>query len=206
MASVDDPESDPSELRLLEQEGYHGVVGAVAGTDEGVYLLELFSDGPGAPLQLVGAVLTLADVDQARAERLAAELGATVVAAEVILRADVDIVSPNALGAILTEQSIAALSAKIVAGGANNQLATAADGRRLHEAGVVYAPDYVINAGGIINVSVELLPGGYDEAYSLERIARIYDNLKRVFQIARDEKTSTREAADALCGGCSQSL
>ena len=70
------------------------------------------------------------------------------------------LLSPNALGAILTEESIAALSVPVVAGGANNQLATPADGERIHQRGILYAPDYVINAGGIINVSTEYLKDG----------------------------------------------
>ena len=128
-----------------------------------------------------GAVLTLADVDTARAERLAAELGARTAPTETILSTDADIVSPNALGAILSEASIGALRAKVVAGGANNQLATAEDGRRLHEAGVLYAPDYVINAGGIINVGLEYL-GHSDEAEVNARIARIPDRLVEVWE------------------------
>ncbi|MBB3346428.1 MULTISPECIES: Glu/Leu/Phe/Val dehydrogenase family protein [unclassified Sphingomonas] len=144
-----------------------------------------------------GAMLTLADVDQARAERLAAELGATVVAPDAILSADVDIVSPNALGAILTEQSISTLKAKIVAGGANNQLATAADGRRLHDAGVVYAPDYVINAGGIINVGLEYLGHG-DEAEVMARIAQIPGRLDQVWDEAAATGDPTAEVADRI--------
>jgi leucine dehydrogenase len=73
---------------------------------------------------------------------------------------EADVLSPNALGAILTEESIAALRVPIVAGGANNQLATPADGQRIHQRGILYAPDYVINAGGIINVSTEYLGDG----------------------------------------------
>ena len=94
-----------------------------------------------------GAKLTLADVNANKAAALAIELGADVVAADAILRVTADIVSPNALGAILTAESIAALDCKIVAGGANNQLATRADGERIHARGILYAPDYVINAG-----------------------------------------------------------
>ncbi|RYD67503.1 MAG: Glu/Leu/Phe/Val dehydrogenase [Sphingomonadales bacterium] len=107
-----------------------------------------------------GAVLTLADVNAERAQALAAELGAQTVGADAILAHDADLFSPNALGAILTEQSIPTLRAKVVAGGANNQLATRADGKRLQDAGILYAPDYVINAGGIINVGLEYLGQG----------------------------------------------
>ncbi|KQT32730.1 amino acid dehydrogenase [Sphingomonas sp. Leaf412] len=144
-----------------------------------------------------GALLTLADVDSARAERLAAELGASTVATDAVLSADVDIVSPNALGAILTEASIPTLKARIVAGGANNQLATAADGRRLHDAGIVYAPDYVINAGGIINVGLEYLGHG-DEAEVMARIAQIPGRLDQVWDEAAATGDPTAEVADRI--------
>ena len=144
-----------------------------------------------------GATLLLADVDGARAERLAAELGATVASTDTILAADVDIVSPNALGAILTERSIAALKAKAVAGGANNQLAGPEDGRRLHERGIVYAPDYVINAGGIINVGLEYLGQG-DEAEVKNRIARIPERLVEVWDESDRSGEPTSAVADAI--------
>lgn len=148
-----------------------------------------------------GAVLTLADVDTVRVEALAAELGANTAPADAILAADVDLVSPNALGAILTEASIAALKAKVVAGGANNQLATAADGRRVHEAGVLYAPDYVINAGGIINVGLEYLGHG-DEAEVNARIARIPERLAEVW----DESERTGDPAAQVADRIAQRL
>ena len=144
-----------------------------------------------------GAVLTLADVDQARAAGLAAELGAATASPGAILSADVDIVSPNALGAILTETSIAALKARVVAGGANNQLATPADGRRLHDAGIVYAPDYVINAGGIINVGLEYLGQG-DEAEVMARIEHIPGRLNQVWDEADASGDPTAEVSDRI--------
>ncbi|PCG16006.1 MULTISPECIES: Leu/Phe/Val dehydrogenase [Sphingomonas] len=144
-----------------------------------------------------GAVLTIADVDRARAEALAAQIGASVAAPEAILSTDADIVSPNALGAILTETSIAQLKARIVAGGANNQLATREDGRRLHEAGVVYAPDYVINAGGIINVGLEYLGHG-DEAEVMARIATIPGRLDQVWDEAATTGDPTADVADRI--------
>lgn len=144
-----------------------------------------------------GAVLTLADVNGARAEALAAALGASVAPTSEILSADVDLVSPNALGAVLTEASIAALKAKVVAGGANNQLATRDDGRRVHEAGVLYAPDYVINAGGIINVGLEYLGQG-DEAEVMARIARIPERLVQVWDEADASGDPTSEVADRI--------
>lgn len=147
-----------------------------------------------------GAVLTLADVDQARADKLAGELGAATVASDAILGIDADIVSPNALGAILTQDSIAALKAKVIAGGANNQLATAADGRRVHEAGITYAPDYVINAGGIINVGLEYLGQG-DEAEVMARIDRIPERLDQVWDESERSGAPAAEVADSIAQG-----
>lgn len=144
-----------------------------------------------------GATLTLADVDEARARSLAEELGATLAPTDAILAADADIVSPNALGAILTEQTIGNLKAKVVAGGANNQLARPEDGQRLHDQGVLYAPDYVINAGGIINVGLEYLGQG-DEAEVKARIARIPDRLNEVWDESDRTGRPAAEVADTL--------
>ena len=104
-----------------------------------------------------GARLTLADIHTDGVKSLADELGAEVVAPDAILNTECDVLSPNALGAILNDESIAALNTKIVAGGANNQLARAQHGQVLFERGILYAPDYVINAGGIISVATEYL-------------------------------------------------
>lgn len=104
-----------------------------------------------------GVKLTLADIDNAKCAALAGELGAEIAALDKIMTVKADIFSPNALGAILTVDSIAALDVAIVAGGANNQMATPADAQRVHDRGILYAPDYVINAGGIINVGLEYI-------------------------------------------------
>ena len=104
-----------------------------------------------------GARLSIADVDEAKAKKLADATGGKVVPTDEMLGLEADVISPNALGAILDEPTIAALKTPVVAGGANNQLATPEDGERLHERGILYAPDYVINAGGIINVCTEYL-------------------------------------------------
>lgn len=144
-----------------------------------------------------GAVLVLADVNAARAEALASELGATTTSPDAILGVEADIVSPNALGAVLTEASIAALKCKAVAGGANNQLATKADGARLSERGILYAPDYVINAGGIINVGLEYLGQG-DRAEVEARIERIPDRLVEVWDEAERTGLPSSEVADSI--------
>lgn len=144
-----------------------------------------------------GAKLTLADVDADKAAALARELGADTVASDAILAVTADIVSPNALGAILTEGSIAALDCKIVAGGANNQLATPQDGQRLHARGILYAPDYVINAGGIINVGLEYLGQG-DRAEVEARIARIPQRLEQVWDESERSGEPSSVVADAI--------
>ena len=144
-----------------------------------------------------GARLTLADVDANRAAALAAALGADTVAAGAILGVEADIFSPNALGAILTEATIPTITAKVVAGGANNQLATRADYARLHERGILYAPDYVINAGGIINVGLEYLGQG-DEAEVMARIAKIPARLIEVWDESDRTGAPAAAVADAI--------
>ena len=144
-----------------------------------------------------GAVLTIADVDGARAQKLADEIGAKTADPAEILTLECDIVSPNALGAILDARTIDQLQCKAVAGGANNQLAMRADGARLFDRGILYAPDYVINAGGIINVGLEYLGQG-DRAEVEARIDRIPARLIEVW----DESDSTgdphAEVADRI--------
>ncbi|MBA3666328.1 MAG: Glu/Leu/Phe/Val dehydrogenase [Sphingomonas sp.] len=144
-----------------------------------------------------GAKLSIADVDQARVEALAAATGAAIVAPADILSLDADVVSPCALGAILSEESIAALSAPIVAGGANNQLATPEDGQRLAARGILYAPDYVINAGGIINVSTEYLGGG-DAGLVRERIEAIPARLETIWTESAATDRDPAAVADAM--------
>jgi len=133
-----------------------------------------------------GARLSIADIDSGRAQGLADEVGGTVVSPDEVLFLEADIVSPNALGAILDADSIARLRAPVVAGGANNQLATPEDGDRVQQRGILYAPDYVINAGGIINVSTEFLRDG-DLDVVRRRIEAIPGRLDRIW----DESAST---------------
>ena len=144
-----------------------------------------------------GARLTLADVNADKAAALAAELGAETAAADSVLGIEADIVSPNALGAILTAESIGALRTTVVAGGANNQLATKADGTRLAERGILYAPDYVINAGGIINVGLEYLGQG-DRAEVEARIARIPERLIEVWDESDRTGAPASDVADMI--------
>jgi len=147
-----------------------------------------------------GARLSIADVDAARAKKLANDLGATIVEPDQIMTLEADVLSPNALGAILTEESIAALNVPIVAGGANNQLATNQDGARLMKRGVLYAPDYVINAGGIINVSSEYLGEG-DAAVVRSRIEAIPGRLEQIWTESAASGRDPAAVADAIAQG-----
>ena len=144
-----------------------------------------------------GARLSIADVDQAKARALAAETGGTVVGTDEVMTLAAEVLSPNALGAILTEASIAALNVPIVAGGANNQLATPGDGDRIHARGILYAPDYVINAGGIINVSTEYLGDG-DQTTVRDRIEAIPGKLEAIWQESASTGRNAAEVADAM--------
>ncbi len=143
-----------------------------------------------------GAKLTLADRDRSKAEALAAELGGAAVDAEAILRVAADVVSPCALGAILTVDSIATLNTPIIAGGANNQLATPEDGARLQARDILYAPDYVINAGGIINVALEYLDDA-DRAAVDAKIAGIPGRLDSIWSESAATGRTPAEVADA---------
>jgi len=144
-----------------------------------------------------GAKLTLADVNLARAKALAEELGADLADSAAIMEIEADVLSPNALGAILTERSIEKLRVPIVAGGANNQLATAADGQRIHDRGIVYAPDYVINAGGIINVALEYLGQGSQEEVE-SRIHLIPGRLAEIWAESKASGTPASTVADHM--------
>ena len=148
-------------------------------------------------LAAAGAKLTIADIHAERAREAAARLGAAHVGIGEIMTVPADVFSPCALGAILDEASIAALDVAVVAGAANNQLATPADGARLAARGVLYAPDYVINAGGIINVSAEYL-GGSDAAGVSAQIARIEERLAEIFAEADRSGRPTDAVADAM--------
>jgi leucine dehydrogenase len=153
-------------------------------------------------LAAAGARLTLADIDKARAARLAEELGATAVPAEAIMQVECDVFSPCALGAIFDDESIAALRAPVVAGGANNQLARPEHGDALMQRGILYAPDYVINAGGIIAVTYEYLARRDGTARDVSRIeasiAGIPERLTAIWERSRSEGTAPSRIADAM--------
>ena len=146
-------------------------------------------------LHEAGARLVVADIDETRVKRVADEFGAEGVALDEILSQDADVVAPCALGGIINARSIPRLKASIVAGGANNQLETPEDGQRLLDAGILYAPDYVINGGGIINVASEYY-GDADDEEVLRRVAEIGDRLTGIFSEAKETGSPTNVVAD----------
>ena len=149
-----------------------------------------------ALLAAAGARLKVADVLPSAVERVCDEFKAAPVAAVKVLEEEADVLAPCALGAILNPRSIARLRVAVVAGAANNQLARDADGEALRAAGILYAPDYVINAGGIISVAREYYGG--TEAQVLEDIKGIPARLAEVFERARREGRATNEIADRM--------
>jgi leucine dehydrogenase len=149
-------------------------------------------------LQEAGAKVVICDINEQRVAELCKKYGFEAVADPVHLSVECDLYAPCARGATINDHTIPKIRARAIAGCANNQLLDPRHADMLRERGIVYAPDYVINAGGIINVGIELLPGGYNEAKSLVKVDRVYDNLKQVFKIAREQKISTHAAAQKL--------
>lgn len=145
-----------------------------------------------------GANLILCDVHSEKTHHLANHLGAQVVSPEHFFSQKCDILSPCALGGVINDETISQLHCSAIAGGANNQLKDEESGVKLHKKGILYAPDYVINAGGILNVTTELEPGGYNPKKSLEKIERIYDTLLEIFKRSKDENKPTHQIADEM--------
>ena len=142
------------------------------------------------------AQLVVTDIYEEALDR-ARDLGLKVVAAEKIFDVDCDIFAPCALGGVLNGESIPRLNCRIVAGGANNQLLSLEDGEEIHRRGILYAPDYIINAGGIINAAAEVgMPYNPDRAR--EQTERIYEIMSRVIQLSKNEEIPTAKAADRL--------
>jgi leucine dehydrogenase len=144
-----------------------------------------------------GASLVLADVDPAKAA-LAQELGARWCEPEAALRAEVDVVSPCALGGVLDHASIPALRCRAVAGAANNQLASDELAGDLQARGILWSPDFVVNAGGVINIAVELEPGGYSADRAGTRVMAIGETLRMVFDMAADTGMTPLAAAQEI--------
>lgn len=143
-----------------------------------------------------GAKLIVTDINQVAILRVVNDFGATAVPPDEIYAQEVDIFSPCALGGILNDDTIRQLKAKVIAGSANNQLQESRHGDQLHALGIVYAPDYVINAGGVINVADELY--GYNHDRAMKRVEGIYDSLEKIFAISRRDNIPTYLAANRL--------
>ncbi|PQP35591.1 amino acid dehydrogenase [Desulfobacteraceae bacterium SEEP-SAG9] len=146
-------------------------------------------------LHEAGAKLIVADVQAESATYAVENFEAKAVAPHKIYTQDVDIFSPCAMGGILNDDTIPQLKASIVAGAANNQLAEARHGRLIHNKGILYAPDYVINAGGMLNASGDIF-GKYDVTQVMERVTGLYAATFRIFEVAEQENRPTNEVAD----------
>ena len=147
-------------------------------------------------LHQLGAVLTIADVNQDNVDRAAADFGANVVSPDEILFTECDVLAPCALGAVFDDETIPKLNTPIIAGASNNVLAEDRHGLALQNRGILYAPDYVINAGGLINVATEFT--GYDAASATEKVNEIYDTLYEIFERSESTGTPTHEVADTV--------
>src|SRR5581483_11607478 len=143
-----------------------------------------------------GAILVVTDIDAERVKRVVQDCGARAVEPGEIYGVKADIFAPCALGAIINDNTIPQLKVEIVAGAANNQLLEERHGDMLEERGILYAPDYVANAGGVINVYSEL--AGWDASQALRKADEIYTTTLGVFEIAKAEGIPTYEAADRL--------
>ena len=146
-----------------------------------------------------GAKLVISGISEGKINRAVNDFGASKVPADKIYSVDCDIYSPNALGATINDETIPQLKCKIICGGANNVLKDAPiHGKALQERGIVYAPDYVTNAGGAINVSFELAEGGYNEAASIRAIEQIYGRVFEILETSKETGRPTWQIADEM--------
>lgn len=143
-----------------------------------------------------GAQLIVTDINKEAVQRAVEEFGAKAVDPDEIYGVECDIYAPCALGAVVNDETIPQLKAKVIAGAANNQLKDTKHGDIIHELGIAYAPDYVINAGGVINVADELY--GYNQERALKKVEQIYANIEKVFDIAKRDRIPTYLAADRM--------
>jgi leucine dehydrogenase len=151
-----------------------------------------------------GAQLIVTDINKESVARAVEEFGAMAVDINDIYGVDCDIFSPNALGAVINDETIPQFKARVIAGAANNVLKEERHGEQIHELGFYYAPDYVINAGGLINVADELY--GYNRDRAMKKVEGIYQNIEKVFAIANRDKIATYKAADRMAEERIQSL
>lgn len=145
-----------------------------------------------------GALLTVCDVDSAKVEAAVTLYGAKEVDPTEYVFTPCDILAPCALGAVFTKENIPRLSCRAIAGGANNQLLSLDCGNLLFEKQILYAPDFIINAGGVINVAVEFEPNGYHPLVAREKVDRIYDILRLIFTKSKEENKPPHQIAEEL--------
>lgn len=181
--------------RLFKQDDLTGLTIAMQGVGHvGGYLAD--------KLAAAGAKLVMTDVNTATLAEVAARTGAEIVAPDAIYDVKADIYAPCALGATLNPQTLDRITAKAVVGAANNQLATPEIGRILFERGVLYAPDYVVNGGGIINVAAEMnarqTKGAFDPAWVEKKLSRLIETFDEILERSVVENRPTHEIADAI--------
>lgn len=145
-----------------------------------------------------GAKLVATDISSDNVKRVVSEFGAVAVNPNEIYDVECDIFSPCALGAIINDETIPRLKCCIIAGAANNQLKEERHGNIIHEKGILYAPDFIINAGGVMNVADELLDGGYSRERAIRKVDTVFDNIEKVIAISKRERIPTYKAADIL--------
>ena len=145
-----------------------------------------------------GAQVTIADIDEESVRAISSQHAVEVVSPEEIAYLDVDVYCPCAMGGTLSKRSIPELRCKIVCGSANNQLAHDRDGELLHRRGILYAPDYIVNAGGVICGLDSLNPGGFNRERAMEKVGRLYEAMESVIALARERQVPTYRAADLL--------
>lgn len=145
-----------------------------------------------------GAKLILSDIDPVKLQQAALKYGAKAVSPQQILFVECDVLSPCALGGIFNDTTIPKLRCKAIAGAANNQLLTPAHGELLRKRQIPYAPDFVINVGGILNVAAELAEEGYEPTSARAKVHGIYDTVESIYEISDRNQESTHQAAIAL--------
>jgi len=143
-----------------------------------------------------GAKLIVTDIDRVKVDRVCDEFRAKAVKPDDIYGQEADVFAPCALGAVINDQTLPQFKVEVIAGGANNVLAEPRHGDALEKQGILYAPDYVINAGGLINVNSELM--GWSAERALKKAGEIYDTMLQVYELAKEEKLSSWKAADRL--------
>ena len=152
-------------------------------------------------LKKEGANLKVYDINPAATEKAVKELGATAIKAEEVLTAECDIFSPCALGAVLNTNNVSSLKCKLVAGAANNVLLDAATGDALDNKDILYLPDYIVNAGGVINCGMEIPDGNYDVNVINTQVDQIYNTTLKIIALSKEKRVSTYRAADEYAEG-----